>query len=179
MTWVALLRGINLGRHKRIAMADLRQLLEALGYADVRTLLQSGNAVFTADPPGGAAELEQQIRDRIQADLGMDVQVLVRSAEELAAVADANPFVAQGVEPKELHLAFLSAPPRAELQTGIDGESYAPDELAFGDRAIYLRRPNGIQGTKLPDFQRLLGVEVTERNWNTVTKLRTLAAEPS
>lgn len=178
-SWVALLRGINLARNRRIAMADLRKLLEALGYGDVRTLLQSGNAVFTADPASGAAELEQQISDRIQADLGMDVKVLVRSADELAAVADANPFVAQGVEIKELHVAFLSAPPRAELATTIDHGTYAPDEFAFGDRAIYMRRPNGIMGSVLPDWRKLLGVEVTERNWNTVTKLRAMAAATS
>jgi uncharacterized protein (DUF1697 family) len=189
-TWVALLRGINLGRHKRVAMADLRALLAVSGYGDVRTHLQSGNAIFTL--PGGegrsgrtggdpsdvdevAARLEREISARIAADLGLDVTVLVRSAEQLAAVFAANPFVARGIEPRELHAAFLATAPAAEVAARVDPDAYRPDELAFGDRVVYLRRPNGIQGNKLPDLAKLLGVQVTERNWNTVTRLHQLS----
>ncbi|HEY4868864.1 MAG TPA: DUF1697 domain-containing protein, partial [Candidatus Dormibacteraeota bacterium] len=92
MTFVALLRGINVGRNKRLAMSDLRALLEALGYGDVRTHLQSGNAIFTTGR-GAESKLEQQISARISADLGLDVSVLVRTSAELAAVAAGNPFV--------------------------------------------------------------------------------------
>jgi uncharacterized protein (DUF1697 family) len=186
-TWVALLRAINLGRTRRVAMADLRALLASLGYGDVRTHLQSGNALFTtADPahPAGVAgeagvedqgaRLEREIADRLAADLGFAVPVMVRSAEQLAAIVAANPYVARGVDTGELHAAFLSAAPPPEVVAAVDTGAYAPDDLAFGDRVAYLRRPNGIQGTTLPDLGKLLGVDVTERNWRTVTRLHAL-----
>lgn len=173
-TWVALLRGINLGRHKRVAMADLRALLESLGYGDVRTLLQSGNAVFTSDRRD-AAKLERQISERIEADLGVDVTTLVRSADDLAAVVDANPFPAQGVEPKELHVVFLSAAPPADAVAELDHDRFAPDQVEFGDRVIYVRLPDGVMGSRLPDWGPLFDLSVTMRNWNTVMRLRDLA----
>jgi uncharacterized protein (DUF1697 family) len=173
--WVALLRGINVGRNKRVAMADLRRLLESLGCRDVRTLLQSGNAVFTGGR-GGATARQRQIASRIDSELGLDVKVLVRTADQLAAVAEKNPFAARGVGPKELHVAFLSTAPAAKKLAGLEPEQFTPDEFEVGDRVLYLRLPNGIAGSRLPDWERTLGLTVTVRNWNTVTKLRDLAA---
>jgi uncharacterized protein (DUF1697 family) len=169
-TWVALLRGINVGRAKRIAMADLRTMLESLGYADVRTQGQSGNAVF-ASPPRKAETLEGEISARIRTDFGMDVAVLLRTAAEFAAVVDANPFVARGVQPSELHAAFLSAEPARKTAAGFDRDALLPDEFAFGKRVVYVRLPNGVMGSTLPDWDRVLGVRATQRNWNTTTKL--------
>jgi uncharacterized protein (DUF1697 family) len=175
-TWVALLRGINLGRNKRVAMADLRKLLAGLGYGEVRTHLQSGNAVFAAPAAGdllaAATELERAIAGQILADLGLDVAVMVRSGPEVVAVADANPYLERTSDPKQLHVGFLSATPDAETVAAIRSDAYAPDELTVAGRAVYLYRPNGIMGSRLPDLERLLGVRVTERNWNTVSKLR-------
>lgn len=168
-------------------MADLRALLEALGYGDVRTHLQSGNALFTTtnDKPDDRADetvaerLEQEISARIASELGLDVTVLVRSAGELATVVGANPFAARpDVGPKELHVAFLSEAPPPGAVARATPDAYRPDEFAIGDRAIYLRRPNGIQGNKLPDWSKLFGVDVTERNWNTVTRLHQLTTGP-
>jgi hypothetical protein len=109
VTWVALLRGINVGRNKRIAMADLRTMLVALGNSEVRTLGQSGNLVFSS-AQRKVEPLEQEISKRIRATFGMDVAVLLRTADEFAAAVDANPFVASGVDATELHVAFLSRP---------------------------------------------------------------------
>lgn len=173
-TWVALLRGINVGRNKRVAMADLRALLSSLGYGDVRTYLQSGNAVFTVAGATEAAKLEQAISAQIAADLGLDVAVLVRTGSELVAVADGNPFVDRTSDGRQLHVAFLSAAPSAEAVAGLDPEAYLPDELVPRDRELYLFRPNGIMGSRLPNWERMLDVRVTERNWNTVTQLRAL-----
>ena len=175
-TWVALLRGINVGRSKRVAMADLRALLESLGYGGVRTHLQSGNAVFTTGSAKAQA-LERQIASRIAADLGLDVKVLVRTADELARVVDRNPFVRRGADPKELHVAFLSAPAPAGRLAGLDPAAIAPDQVEPGDRVLYARLPNGMAGSRLPDWERLLGLSVTVRNWNTVTRLRDLVTE--
>lgn len=171
--WVALLRGINVGRNKRVTMADLRALLESLGYDEVRTHGQSGNAVFATER-GRAPELEGQIAARIEADLGMEVKVLVRAAGELAAVVDQNPFVARRIGAKELHVAFCSAAPSAGALATVDPEACAPDEFALGPGVIYVRLPNGVTGSRLPDWERVLGVDVTARNWNTVTRLHEL-----
>jgi uncharacterized protein (DUF1697 family) len=173
MRWVALLRGINVGGNKRVAMADLRGLLESLGYEDVATVLQSGNALFTT--AGSASKLEAQIGASITADLGMDVKVLVRSAEELAAVVDANPWPARGADPKELHFAFLSAAAPAKKIASITADDFRPDEFEVGDRVLYLRLPDGVAKSRFPNWDRLLGLDVTARNWNTVNRLRALA----
>jgi uncharacterized protein (DUF1697 family) len=173
-TWVALLRGINVGRNKRIAMSDLRDLLVSLGYADVRTHLQSGNAVFS-----GARRkpdvIEQEISSGIGKEFGMEVAVLVRDAAELAAVVEANPFVTRGVDTNELHVTFLAAPPAAAKLAAIDRDACAPDEFAVGERVIYVRLRNGVMGSRLPNWDRLLGMPTTTRNWNTTTRLRDLA----
>ena len=174
VTWVALIRGINVGRAKRIAMADLRAVLEALGCADVRTQGQSGNAIFSSRHAKGEP-IEAEIAMAIKREFGMDVAVLARTATELDAVVAANPFVARGVPARELHVAFLSASPAAAKSRSVDHDAYAPDEFAFGKRVVYVRLPNGVMGSKLPDWERALGVRVTMRNWNTTTKLNDLA----
>jgi uncharacterized protein (DUF1697 family) len=173
MRWVALLRGINVGGNKRLAMADLRSLLESLGYQDVATVLQSGNALFTATDP--ASVLETRIGARITADLGLDVKVLVRSAGDLAAVVAANPWPARGADLKELHFAFLSAAAPVKKIASIRADDFRPDQFEVGDRVLYLRLPDGVAKSRFPNWDRLLGLDVTARNWNTVNRLRTLA----
>jgi uncharacterized protein (DUF1697 family) len=173
-TWVAFLRGINVGGHKQVAMADLRTLLASLGCGDVRTHLQSGNALFTT-AKGTARTLERQIGAQLHADLGLDVKVLVRSAAELTAVVDNNPFVGRNVDPKELHAVFLSSTVPAKKKAGVDLAKIAPDEVEFGKGVIYVRLPNGVTGSRLPNWDRTLGVDVTMRTWRTVTRLSELA----
>ncbi len=174
-TWVALLRGINVGGKKRVAMSDLRALLESLGYRDVGTYLQSGNAVFTA-ARGKAKELERRIASAIDAELGLDVKVLVRTATELTTVIDENPFATRRADPKQLHVVFLSAAPASNKIASVDRDRLAPDQFEPGSRVLYLRLVNGIAGSRMPDWERALGLTATTRNWNTVTRLHTLAA---
>ncbi|MDQ1684083.1 MAG: hypothetical protein QOC82_820 [Frankiaceae bacterium] len=165
-THVALLRAVNLGPTNRIAMADLRALLEGLGYGDVRTLQVAGNAVFTA-PARSAATVERAVEKALANDLRLPVKVLARSASDLGKVVAGNPFTGD----KGLHAVFLSGQPKADL----DPAEYAPAEFAFGDRVVYLRLPHGIAGSRLPSWEKVLGVTATARNWNTVTKLHALA----
>ena len=172
-TWVALLRGINVGRAKRIAMPDLRAMLASLGYAEVRTHGQSGNAVFSSGQRKADA-LEREISARIRSDFGMEVAVLLRTAIEYRAAINTNPFVVRGATPNELHAAFLSADPAAATAAAIDHDTFLPDEFAFGQRVVYVRLPNGVMGSTLPDWDRVLGVRATQRNWNTATRLRDL-----
>jgi uncharacterized protein (DUF1697 family) len=173
-TWVALLRGINVGRNKRIAMSGLRELLQSLGYTDVRTHLQSGNAIFST-PRRKPDAIEQEVSSGIKRAFGMEVAVMVRSAAELAAVVEANPFVARGVTTAELHATFLTTSPSPTKIATVDAAAVAPDEFAFGTRVIYLRLPNGVTGSRMPNLDRVLGMPTTTRNWSTTTRLRDLA----
>lgn len=171
-TWVALLRAVNLGPRNKIAMADLRTLLAGLGYDDVRTHLQSGNALFTATGATAAA-LERDIAAALRTDAGLDVKVLVRSASELAKVVAKNPFA--GHDPKQLHVVFLATKPDAAKVAAVDPARYGPDEFALGDRCVYVRLPNGVQGARFPDWDKLVGAAATMRTWRTVTRLDELA----
>jgi uncharacterized protein (DUF1697 family) len=174
---VALLRAINLGATNKVPMAELRELMAELGYEDVKTLLQSGNAVFAVDGRK-AAELEDELSAALEARYGFAVPVMVRSASELAAVVEANPFVDDDVEVKQLHATFLSADPTASNRRSLDPDDHAPDEFAFGDRVMYVRLPNGVQGSRvLGRAEKALGVRTTTRTWNTVTKLLALVAD--
>jgi uncharacterized protein (DUF1697 family) len=172
-TWIVLLRGINVGGHKRVAMSDLRGLLESLGYHDVRTHLQSGNALFTASGVK-ATRLEHDIASAIESQLGLDVIVLVRSAAELRRVVADNPYLGRGIEQKQLHATFLSKQPAATKVAQLDREAFRPDDFVIGDRVIYARLPNGVAGSRLPDWERTLDVSASTRNWNTVARLLAL-----
>ena len=175
-TWVAFLRGINLGRAKRVAMSDLRALLEGLGFADVRTLLQSGNAVFTAGK-GSESSIARRIESQLAAELGVESKLILRSAPELAAVVGANPFVRAGVDGRQLHAVFLSAKPPAARVRSLEPEQFAPDEVAFGDRVVYLRLPKGVAGSRIPNWDKSLKLHATMRTWNTVTRVAEMAAD--
>ena len=176
--YVALLRGINVGQHKRVAMAALRDLLGDLGHTEVRTHLQSGNAVFTS-APRTAEEVAQAIEGRITDDTGYDVKVVVRTSDEMASVVDANPLVDSMTDPAKMLVAFLSAEPAAERLAGIEPGDYEPEKFAVRDREIYLWCPGGIRDSKIVEVfsDKRLGVDVTARNWRTVTKLAELARE--
>ena len=169
---MALFRGINVGGRKKLAMADVREVLEALGHGDVETYLQSGNALFTSAGKDTSA-LAREIEAAVQSQVGLEVRVLVRSHAELAEVVAANPFGEAEAEPSKLHVAFLSATPDPDRVATIDAARFHPDELRVGERAIYLWYPRGAGRSKLTNdlLERRLGVTATSRNWNTVTKL--------
>ena len=179
--YAALLRGVNVGGNKKIAMADLRELLAGLGFADAGTLLQSGNAVFTA-PAGDAVELAARIEAGLLADLGLKSRVVVLTHEQLAAVLAGNPFPTAEAEPSKHLVQFLFQPLSAAEKDRIsafDADSYAPEEFRLGDEVIYFRFPNGIGRSKLAvDFGKHVTAKLvmTGRNWNTVRKLHDLTA---
>ena len=176
-TYVALLRGINLGATRRVAMSDLRSLLEGLGYADVRTHLQSGNAVFRA-PARSAAAVETAVSRAIAAELGLDVAVVARTAAQLAAVVAADPFGAVAKDPARYLVTFLGAPPPADWLASLDPDSHAPDRLVADGRQLYLWLPGGVHSSRLAKAVagKRLGSQATSRNWNVVTALTDLAA---
>ncbi len=175
-TYVALMRGINLGSRKKIKMSDLKALFEALGHSDVTTYVQSGNVVFSS-PPKTASALPPPIEERIAADLGHDVAVLIRTPRELAAVVEANPFLPQGGETSALYVTFLVDRPDASRLRKIDPPKSGSDQFRAIGREIHLHCPGGYGRTKLNNafWEKKLGLAATTRNWKTVTKLLELA----
>lgn len=172
---IALLRGINIRQNRRIGMADLRALLTGAGYGDVRTLLQSGNVVLDSDTPPD--RLGSELERHIAAGLGVEVDVIVRTRDELADVVARDPLGAVATDPSRYHVSFLSAEPHPDVVRELSAADVAPEQFVFSGREIYVWRPNGMQ--RSPSAQlladRRLGVTATVRNWNTVTRLLALA----
>jgi uncharacterized protein (DUF1697 family) len=172
--FVALLRGVNVGKAKRVAMADLRALLESLGYSGVRTLLNSGNAVFDASARSPATHA-RRIQGALARDLGVDVLVIVKSAEDLAAVIAGNGLEEGASDPSRLLVAFThDAPSLAALQS-LASLGCASDKLLVGEHAAYVWCANGLLESKVAvAMLGGLGASGTTRNWATVTKLQAL-----
>lgn len=169
--YVALFRGINVGRAKRVAMADLRSMFSHLGYSDVRTVLNSGNVVFTA-----ASNSSEGIAPIIEAELerrtGISARVTALSASDLARIFEQNPLIEVATNPSRLLVAVFKEPEDLGLLTPLENRDWAPDQLALGPRAAYLWCPEGVLESRLPEaIGRLVGDRVTMRNWATVTRL--------
>lgn len=173
---IALLRGINVGTAKRIAMADLRKLVEGLGYRDVRTLLNSGNVVF-AVPEDSAADPSLEIESAIQKKLGISTRVTVITGSELAEALRANPLRKAAVEPSRLLLMFFrEAKAMAAIRPLLELD-WKPEALALGKRVAYVWCANGILGGRLwVEVDRRARDVATSRNLATLTKLLALAA---
>ncbi|NLU65854.1 DUF1697 domain-containing protein [Streptomyces sp. HNM0574] len=168
-TYVALLRGINVGGSKKVPMAELRQLLTGLGWTGVRTYLQSGNAVFITDDGDPGPLLERTLA----AHFGFEVRCLVLTAAELRAVAAACPIPADELDPAKVLVMFLEQAPEPGALDGVDREAHAPEEFRLVDRAVYCHFPDGMGRSKLPDAlaAALPGTLMTGRNWRTVRRL--------
>jgi uncharacterized protein (DUF1697 family) len=174
--YVAMLRGINLGAKRRLAMADLRELLEGIGYDDVRTHLQSGNVVLRAN--GSAAALKKKIEAALTTHCGFDVDVLVRTKAQLDKVIAQSPFKGKASDNARYLVVFVEKAPPAAWRRSIDAGDYEPDEVAVHGKEIYLWLPQGVHDSKLAREATGKGVgAATARNWNVVTKLAELAAE--
>ncbi|GAA4902307.1 DUF1697 domain-containing protein [Streptomonospora salina] len=167
--YIALLRGIDVGGRNTVRMADLRSLLNGLGYTDAAALLQSGNAAFTARG-AGPAEIGSAIEDALRRELGVSAAVVVRTAADLQRVVDALPFAVR--DPAKCAVAFLSAPVDRDRLAALDPSRYAPEELVPGERELYLYLPHGLGRARLtPLLERHAPAPATVRNWNTVTRL--------
>jgi uncharacterized protein (DUF1697 family) len=177
MRYAALLRGINVGGNKKIAMAELRELLGGLGYADGTTYLQSGNAIFTASEQP-ARVLAQAIEDSIAGTFGMKVSVVIRTAAELAGVLGRNPLPGEPENPSRFFVAFLSEAPDPERTSEIESQSFGADKLWVRGSEAFLWCPAGAADTLLTNslIEKRLGVTATSRNWNTVNKLVSLTS---
>jgi len=167
-----MLRGINLGAHKKVPMPALKALYESLNFKNVSTYIQSGNVVFEHDESleGLALKLEQKIAEHF----GFEVPVILRTLAEMQAVSKENPFLKDAtVEAAQLHVTFLAEGPEQVLLDKIQSFSAAPDEFRMVGKTIYLHCPNGYGRTKLTNnfFEQKLKLTATTRNWKTVNEL--------
>ena len=174
-THVALLRGINVGRAKRVAMADLRVLVEGLGYRDVRTVLNSGNVLFTAGAKD-ARDHAARIEGAMTRELGVPARVTVLPAAALAAIIEGNPLLDRCDNPSCLLVTVFRQPAdRAKLVALAKKQDWSPDTIVVGKGAAYLWCPRGMMASELAETMvRSLGDGVTTRNWATMTKLHAL-----
>lgn len=172
---IVLLRGINVGGHARVPMAELRRVLEAAGHEQVRTHLQSGNVVLdatTASETALTASIEKLLADHFG-----PIRVVIRTPAEVAAAEHNNPLAAIATNPARSAITFLTTAPAAGRVESLDAAAVAPDLFAVSGREVYLWYPEGQATTKLnlALLERRLGVIGTSRNANTVTKLIELA----
>ena len=174
---IVLLRGINLPRHKRISMPELRGALEDAGFGDVKTYVQSGNVVLSgrASSNGVARKVETVIGDRF----GLEVDVIVRTRDELADVVARDPFGEVASEPKRYQVTFLAAKPDREAVAKLEAAAAGGEQLVANGRELYSWHPDGIGRSKLAALLagNGSGVTATARNWTTVTTLLALADE--
>lgn len=176
-SWVALLRGVNVGG-VRLGMADLRRLVTDLGHQDVKTYLQSGNVVF-GSAVDDAEALARGIERALADELGLTVPVLVRSAGGLAAVAGGNPYAGHEDDPTRLLVAFLATAPEPSAVAALTVPAGETVAFTFTGREVFLHYPDGGYGrSKFTNayLEKKLGVIATTRNWRSVRALAELAA---
>jgi len=172
---IALVRGINVGRANRVAMADLRAVIEGLGHTDVRTLLNSGNVVFQARRPS-VDKHARAIEAAFASAFGFSVSVVVLTATDLASIVQANPLRVIAKNPTRYFVGFVSNPAALAKVKPLLDKSWGLDVLAIGAKAAYLWCAEGLTDSKLmPAFARAIGAEATTRNWATVLKLHAAA----
>jgi uncharacterized protein (DUF1697 family) len=171
-TFVALLRGINVGGKTMISMPNLRAMLASMGFENIATYVQSGNVVLDSSDRDAEA-VSDAIEKRIAESFGLSISVLMRTPAELTEIASSNPFLGRETDPLKLHIVFLSDKPPAAAVKELDPKRSPPDEFSVLGREIYLHLPNGAGRSKLTIdyFEKRLGVRATARNWRTLNKL--------
>ena len=176
-TCIALIRGINVGVGKRVAMADLRDMIAELGHTDVRTLLNSGNAVFNSKRPN-VTKISSGIEAAIAANCKFSANVMVVTAQELDCIIDENPLLHIAKDPSRHLVAFVRQAKHLEPLRPMLEEAWKPDVLAITQRAAYLWCSTGLLDSKMAlAFSRKAGATVTTRNWATVLKLQAAAKD--
>jgi uncharacterized protein (DUF1697 family) len=166
------------GGHKKVPMARLREVLEAAGFEDVRTYVQSGNVVLT-DPGRSSANVGREIESAIEEAFGFDVAVVMRTRDEMAALVEEDPLGEVADDPSRRIVVFLAEKLDRRKLAGVDPEDYAPEAFTLREREIVMWAPNGQRDSPLVKTltEKRTGVVGTARNWRTVEKLLALADE--
>jgi uncharacterized protein (DUF1697 family) len=177
MTYIAMLRGINVGPGKVVKMERLRTSFATLGFGEVRTYVQSGNVVFQSERKS-PAELTRTIEAKIQRDFGFTVPVLIKTSKELAQIVRANPLLrVKGIDVSKLHVTFLSdAPPKTAARV-LEDLATTRERVRILNREIYLYCPDGYGQSKLTNntIEKKFSLVATTRNWRTVNALLEMA----
>jgi uncharacterized protein (DUF1697 family) len=173
---ILMLRGINLGRNRRVPMPDLRALFTEAGYENVQTYVQSGNVVLGAAAPPG--QLEDEAQRLISERFGFDVPVVVRTREELAAVVALNPLGDVATEPKRYQVSFCMEEVAPGVVATLQAAVVGAERLVAHGRELYAWHPDGVARSKMWNALagRGLGTVATARNWATVTTLLEMAS---
>jgi len=175
-TYIALLRGVNIGRAKRIAMADLRALVEDLGFTDPKTLLNSGNVVFRGLAPS-TDEIASRLFDAIAESHPFSANVVVLNLSELDEVISANPLPHETLDHSRLIVAFVASPDSLRPAESLSEGSWNGEEIAVRGRAAYFWLPEGVANSELTkEFWKVTGDAATARNWATVLKIKAAAS---
>lgn len=176
-THIALLRAINVGGHKPVPMADLRDLLTQLGFGEVQSLLQTGNLVFKSEATGGA-QLERLLETEAKKRLKLDTDFFVRSAGDWRTIIARNPFRKEAErDPAHLVVTFLKDAPDAKRVKALQAAITGPEVVRAVGKHAFVTYPNGIGRSRVTIalIERKLGTRGTGRNWNTILKLGALA----
>jgi uncharacterized protein (DUF1697 family) len=175
--FVALLRGVNVGKAGRVAMADLRAFFGEQGLSEAATLLNSGNVVFRGAHGDDSAALAERLGTALAERFGISPAVVVVSARELAAIVDENRLAQYAENPSRLVVGFVNDPSVLEAVRPLLNADWGDERVALGSRAVYSWHPHGITAGRLAQaVGRALGDSVTSRNWATAVKLRDLAS---
>lgn len=172
MTFIALLRGINVSGHNKIPMAELCALCAELGWADVRSYIQSGNLLFQADGP--ATALENDLEQAIMRQFNLAIPVIMRTAANWSAYVSGNPLPQASVdEPNRVMLALAKSPPRQDALEKLQERATSTEHIMQIDDALWIHFGEGVGQSKLTPtlLDRFVGSPVTMRNWRTVLKL--------
>lgn len=175
VTWIVLLRGVNVGGHRKLPMAALRELLAEVGFENVRTYIQSGNIVL--DSPDGARDsVARSVRDAVEGRFGFAPQTFVLDVDAFDVALAANPFPEGEQDPKAVHFFFLAEPdPTADLD-GLRELATQGEEFVLTETVFYLHTPNGFGRSRLAErLHRFIGTETTARNYRSVRAIRALA----
>jgi len=173
-TLIAILRGINVGGHKKVPMKSLKELIESLGFTDVMTYIQSGNVVFRS-PENKPAELfSEMINVAMRGQFGFNVPVICRTKDEWNKTIHNNPFLqVPGLDPSFLHVTFLEKASAENVAATFTAHDFSPEKVFIRGKDVYLYCPNGYGNAKLNNtfIEGRLGVAATTRNWKTVLTL--------
>jgi uncharacterized protein (DUF1697 family) len=174
MRQILLLRGVNVSGANMVKMADFRAFLAGLGFENVETYIQSGNAVFSS--PKSVDEAHKLVSAAFPARFGFLPKMLLLTAEELAAAIAGNQFATPDIDPARLHAGFMEAEPDAEALARIAAKARTSEEYAVRGRVFFLFTPDGLGKSKFAEgLERGLKVAVTFRNWRTVLALAAMA----
>lgn len=172
-TKIAILRGINVGGKRKVLMADLKELMETIGYQNIQTYIQSGNLIFNGGDKLENKGIEQEIENAILKKFSFEVPVIVLSAEEIENAVANNPFYKADADINKLHLTFLNEMPNKDKLALVESFDHSPDQFKIIGKNAFIYCEDSYHKSKLTNdfFEKKLKVKATTRNWKTVLKL--------